>query len=143
MLDRVRVMHNRIAQRLAAAAALLSLAAASAATSGVWLRCRITGVMQPACCCPAADGADHAAPSPATAEAADCCDRVVTDVEQAPSEVASRAPAVAPALVVGPADVLRAGSSIAASTVRLEIEQTRAGPPDTRARLLSKSAFLI
>src|SRR6185369_7897674 len=80
MLDRVRVMHNRIAQRLAAAAALLSLAAASAATSGVWLRCRITGVMQPACCCPAADGADHAAPSPATAEAADCCDRVVTDV---------------------------------------------------------------
>jgi len=147
MLDRLRAMRTIIARRFivrrfAAATALLSLLAASTATGAVWLRCRITGVLQPACCCPAVDGADEAAPQPATAEAADCCDHVVTDVDQPPSELASRAPAVAPALVIAAADI--AGlSSITARIVDPAHEQSRAGPPSTRARLLSKSTFLI
>ncbi|HEY7370841.1 MAG TPA: hypothetical protein VIF57_01600 [Polyangia bacterium] len=136
-------MRTRIAHRLVAASALLSLLAVSAATGGVWLRCRITGVLRPACCCPAADGANDGAPTPATAESDDdCCDRIVTEVERAPSELASRAPALAPALVLVLADVADA-ASIVARPSRFTSDQSRAGPASTRTRLLAKSALLI
>ena len=156
-------MPSRIAQRLAAATALLSLLAVSAATGGVWLRCRITGVLRPACCCPGTQGAqgaqgaegaegpqgaqgtNDAAPTPPVAESDDdCCDRIVTEVEQTPSELASRAPtaAPAPALVLVLADAANAASA-AARPHRFASEPSRAGPPSTRSRLLSKSAFLI
>lgn len=143
MLGGPRAMHNRIARHLAAATALLSLLVASAATGGVLLRCRITGAVQPACCC-AAD-ADGQPAKPASVEAGDCCDRIVTDVEQTPSELAPRASDAPPALAALPADAADTGPAIAitARGGRLEDEQSRAGPPTTRARLLSKHAFLI
>ena len=141
-------MSSRIVQRLAAATALLSLLAVSAATGGVWLRGRITGVLRPACCCPGAEGAEganDAAPTPPVAESDDdCCDRIVTEVEQTPSELASRAPtaAPAPALVLVLADAADAASA-AADPDRFASAPSRAGPPSTRSRLLSKSAFFI
>jgi hypothetical protein len=136
-------MRHRIAHRLAAATALLSLLAVSAATGGVWLRCRITGVLRPACCCPGADGTNDVAPTPPAAKSDDdCCDRIVTEVEQTPSELAARAPAVAPALVVALA-ASAAPSSMVPRAGRFASEQSRAGPASTRTRLLAKSAFLI
>jgi len=140
MLDRARAMRNRIAHRLAAATTLLSVLAFSAATGAVWLRCRITGALLPACCCVDADQAT--APTPPTAQAADCCDRVVADVERAPTELTSREPLVAPLPAVALADAV-APSSPLPHAPRFAHEQSRAGPPTTRARLIAKSAFLI
>jgi len=145
MLERARVMRrstiHRAAHRLLAAAALLSLLVGSAATGGTWLRCRITGALLPDCCCPG-DAADEGKPAPATTEADDCCDRVVTSVDQTPSELASRDASVAPALLAFSTGAF-VSDAHAAKTTRSAREQPRAGPPTTRAFLLSKSTLLI
>lgn len=133
-------MPRRLFHRLFAATALLSLLAVSAATGGTWLRCRITGILLPNCCCPTADGADEGAPTPPTADADDCCDRVVTSVDQTPSEAPVPETLSLPAVTVAtsvPADAAADRPAPAAN------EQSRAGPLTARARLLSKQTFLI
>jgi hypothetical protein len=145
MLERARVMRrstiHRAAHRLLAVAALLSLVVGSAATGGTWLRCRTTGVLLPDCCCPG-DAADESKPSPATTEADDCCDRVVTSVDQTPSELASRDASVAPALVAFSTDAFVTAAHAVKATPSAG-EQPRAGPPTTRAFLLFKGTLLI
>jgi hypothetical protein len=145
MLERVRAMRHRIVQRLfqrfVAATAMLSVLVVSAATGGIWLRCRATGVLRAACCCPTADAAEGK-PVPAAVESDDCCDRVVTIVDQTPSEVAPPETLATPAIIVASIDAQDAAAS-AARGARSANEQSRAGPPTARARLLSKQSFLI
>ena len=108
-------MPRRLFHRLFAATALLSLLAVSAATGGTWL-------------------------TPTTADADDCCDRVVTSVDQTPSEVPVPETLSLPAVTVAtsvPADAAADRPAPAAN------EQSRAGPLTGRARLLSKQTFLI
>lgn len=130
------------AQRIFAAAALLTLIFASAATGGTWSRCRMTGVLLPVCCCPADDAAPDGQAPPASVEAGDCCDRVVTSVDQVPSEIAARDAIAAPALVVASNDTAVI-SARAESALRAGAELSRAGPPTRRGLLLSKSSLLI
>src|SRR5262245_39734869 len=140
MLDRVRAMPRRIVQRLVAATALLSLLVVSAATGDTRLRCRVTGLWLPDGACPMAD-ADDGAPAPATVNGDDCCDRIVTRVEQTPSETSAPETLLLPAITVATADA--ADGATAARGTSATNEQSRAGPPTARARLLSKQTFLI
>jgi|KBSMisStaDraftv2_1062788.scaffolds.fasta_scaffold1010730_2 hypothetical protein len=135
-------MGRRTAQRIFAAAALLTLIFASAATGGTWSRCRMTGVLLPVCCCPADAAADDGQLPPTSVEAGDCCERVVTSVDQGPSEIAARDTLAAPAVVVASNDTAVRGAG-AANILRGRIERSSAGPPSTRAFLLSKSSLLI
>jgi hypothetical protein len=148
MLDRARAMPRRIVQRFTrrftrrfvAATALLSLLVVSAATGDTRLRCRITGILLPDGSCPMAD-ADEGAPTPATADGDGCCDRVVTTVEQTPSETSAPETLSLPTIAVAAADP--ADVAAAARPAPGPNEQPRAGPPTARARLLSKQSFLI
>jgi len=133
-------MPRRILHRLIAATALLSLLVVSAATGSSRLRCRITGILLPDCCCPTAD-ADEGAPAPATVDGDNCCDRVVTSVEQTPSEASAPEALSLPTITVATAEP--ADSATAARLAAAVHEQPRAGPPTARARLLSKQTFLI
>jgi len=134
-------MGRRTAQRIFAAAALLTLIFASAATGGTWSRCRMTGVLLPICCCPADAPADDGQSPPARVEAGDCCERVVTSVDQAPSEIAARDVIETPAIFATAIDTADFYAHVA--NARRAGEQSRAGPPTTRAVLLSKSSLLI
>src|SRR5207249_5120144 len=91
MLDVIRAFSHSLRSRLFAAALMLPLVALATATSGVDLRCRITGEVLSACCCDGADGAAAKAEPPATVSQADCCDRLVRDVTAAPAELSARA----------------------------------------------------
>jgi len=133
-------MPRRILHRLIAATALLSLVVVSAATGGSRLRCRMTGMLLPEGVCPMAD-ADEGAPAPATVGGDDCCDRVVTTVEQTPSETSAPETLSLPTITVATADP--ADAATAARLAPAAHEQPRAGPPTARARLLSKQTFLI
>jgi hypothetical protein len=135
-------MCRSILHRLLAAAALLAVAVGSAATGGTWLRCRMTGAILPDCCCPADGAADEGKATPAAVQADDCCDRVITSVDQVPSEISSRDAVAGPALSVSPADTLLAAAP-ACTAARNRVERSRDGPPTTRAFLLSKSSLLL
>lgn len=130
--------------RIFAAALLLPLIAFATATSGNWLRCRMTGEMLSACCC----GSGEETPpvdSPPTVSEADCCDRVVQSVTPARAALTvamqvrpdqSAALDVIP--LVGPAtDIASARVAVRADT------RASIGPPTVRLRLVFKSAFLI
>jgi len=133
-------MPRRILHRLIAATALLSLLVVSAATGGSRLRCRMTGMLLPEGVCPMADAGDGI-PAPATAGGDDCCDRIVTSVEQTPSETTAPESPSLPTITVATADP--ADTAAAARLATAAHEQPRAGPPTARARLLSKQTFLI
>jgi hypothetical protein len=63
----------------------------------VMLRCRMDGVVRPACCCPAQDERKDTGP---VVEAQGCCDRQITANERPAVEAARRAePGMAPAAV--------------------------------------------
>lgn len=142
MLVGARAMRHRIVQRLVAATAMLSVLAVSAATGGSWLRCRLSGILMPDCCCPTADGAGDGTPTPVAVESDDCCDRVVTSVDQTPSEIATRETPSAPVFTLAFIDPTDA-TAFAVRLAPVANEQPRAGPPTARARLLSKQTFLI
>jgi hypothetical protein len=142
MLVGAYTMGHRIARRILAATALLSVVIAAAATGGTWLRCRMTGVLLPACCCPDDAAADEGTPAPVGVEADACCDRVVTSVDQVPSETASRYASSPPALSAWSIEMAVDGAQ-AGHAAGGRIEQSRAGPPTTRAFLLSKSSLLL
>jgi hypothetical protein len=144
MLDRIRATSNSLRMRLFAAVLLLPLVALATATSGVGLRCRITGEVTSACCCESADGAATKSPPVTTVSEADCCERVVRDVTTTPAELSTpsalpdqmrpivRVAFEVPALDLSPS-VLSSRSENRASTA----------PPSVRLRLVSKSAFLL
>jgi hypothetical protein len=145
MLDGIRSISHSLRTRLFAAALLLPLIALATATSGVGLRCRITGEMLSACCCDGGDSAATKALPVATVSEADCCDRVVRDVTTAPAEL-STTPSVLPdqttpvayvALEAPAVDLPSFGFSSRSES------RARVGPPTVLLRLVSKSSFLL
>ena len=145
MLDVIRSISHSLRTRLFAAALLLPLIALATATSGVGLRCRITGEMLSACCCDGADGAAAKAPPIATVSEADCCDRIVRDVTTAPAEL-SATPNALPDHETPVAHVaFQVQIDDPSPSVFLSRSEPRAsiGPPTVRLRLVSKSSFLI
>ena len=145
MLDVIRSISHSLRTRLFAAALLLPLIALATATSGVGLRCRITGEMLSVCCCDPGDSAATKAAPVATVSEADCCDRIVRDVTTAPAEL-STTPSVLPdqttpiAYVAVEAPAVDLSSSVFSS--RSET-RARVGPPTVLLRLVSKSSFLL
>jgi hypothetical protein len=145
MLGVIRSLSHSLRRRLFAAALLLPLIALATATSGVGLRCRITGETLSVCCCDGGDGAAAKAAPVAAASEADCCDRVVRDVTTAPAEL-STTPSVLPGQTTPIAYVPVEAPAVALpSFVLLSRSEIRAliGPPTVRLRLVSKSSFLI
>ena len=144
MLDLIRAISHSLRSRLFAAALLLPLIALATATSGVDLRCRITGEVLSACCCDGGDAAAAKSAPVATVSEADCCDRIVRDVTTAPAELS--APSALPDQTTPVAHLAFASSAIdLPPTVFSSRSETRAsiGPPTVRLRLVSKSSFLI
>ena len=145
MLEIIRAISHSLRARLFAAALLLPLIALATVTSGVGLRCRITGEMLSACCC---DGGDNAAAKTApvaTVSEADCCDRVVRDVTTAPAELTTT-PSVLPDQTTPIAHVaVEAPAVVLPSSVFSSRSETRArvGSPTVLLRLVSKSSFLL
>ena len=123
----------------------MPLVALATATSGVGLRCRLTGEMLSVCCCDGGESAAAKAAPVATASEADCCDRVVRDVTTAPAEL-STTPRVLPDQTTPVAYVALEAAVVdrspSAFSTRSET-RARIGPPTVRLRLVSKSSFLI
>jgi hypothetical protein len=145
MLDPIRSISHSLRTRLFAASLLLPLIALATATSGVGLRCRITGEVLSACCCEPGDSAATKAASVATVSEADCCDRVVRDVTTAPAELSTttsvlpdQTTPIAYVAVEGPAVALSSSGFSSRSETR-----ARVGPPTVLLRLVSKSSFLL
>ena len=144
MLDVIRSISHSLRTRLFAAALLLPLIALATATSGVGLRCRITGEMLSACCCDPGDSAATEAASVATVSEADCCDRVVRDMTTAPAELSTprvlpdHATPIAYVAVEAPAVDLSSSSFSSRSDTKARVR-----PPTVLLRLVSKSSFLL
>lgn len=144
MLDSIRAISHSLRTRLFAVVLLLPLVALATATSGVGLRCRITGEVLSACCCERPDSSATKAAPVATVSEADCCDRIVREVSTAPAEV-SATPDVLPdqtpvfrVALEGPAFAPPPSAFPSRSETRARI-----GPPTVLLRLVSKSSFLI
>jgi hypothetical protein len=140
-------MSRSAIRRLVSAALLLPLVTLSLATGGLWLRCRLTGAVARACCCPS-DGAQAVAtPEPARASEQDCCDRLMTQAEEMPVEpAAGPLPDDAPRLAWAGALPASAASADGPPSPRSLIARARSAPtspPAVRARLVAKSSFLI
>jgi hypothetical protein len=146
MLKLIKIMSRSLFTRLFAAALLLPLVALATATGGFGLRCRITGVVFSACCCPEDGGEAMKSEAVATVSPGDCCDRVVRDVTPALAELTakSRAPSDPPASMIVAAVVERSSGDFVSSSP-LSRTESRAGiaPPTVRFRLVAKSSFLI
>ena len=104
------------------------------------LRCRIDGLLRPACCCPTSEAPQAAGP---TVEAQDCCDREITGSARPVVEAARRAePGLLPAFALLPA-VTTAVADLPAGNRHVPTAQrygpAREGPP----LVLLKHAFLI
>ena len=117
-------------QKLVALAPLLLLAVYL--PGEMMMRCRMDGLLRPACCCPRAE------------QAQDCCDRVVSASEQRPVvEAARRAD---PASVAPTSLAIVVTSPVADSSPirRFDGYAQRYGPPrGGPAIVLAKHAFLI
>ena len=106
------------------------------------LRCRIDGLLRPACCCPAQEAQTPQDAGP-TAEAQDCCDREITGSTRPVVEAARRAePGLLPAFALLPSATatvaaLPAGDRDPPAAQRYG--PAREGPP----LVLLKHAFLI
>ena len=94
-----------LSRRLVAAALVAPLLVLAVSAWGfVGLRCRMTGMVSLATCCPVADAADDATPAQSTLSEPGCCDRVVVELTKPP---ASPSPSFAD-------DVVRAPRALAA-----------------------------
>ena len=144
MIEAIHAISHSLRTRLLAAMLLVPLVALAMVTSGVGLRCRITGEVTRACCCERGDGPAAASERLATVSQSGCCDRVVREVTLAPAEVIAASalpdqttPVARVAFAAPPADrarsVLSSRSDVSASI----------GPPTVRLRLVAKSTFLI
>jgi hypothetical protein len=106
------------------------------------LRCRIDGLLRPACCCPAQEAQAPQDTGP-TVEAQDCCDREITGSARPVVEAARRAePGLLPAIALRPSVTtavadLPAGDRFTPAAQRYG--PAREGPP----LVLLKHAFLI
>ncbi len=134
--------------RLFAAVLLLPLVALAAATGDVGLRCRMTGAVLGACCCPDTDGDATPANAEAKVSQGDCCDRIVREVSEAPAElVAPSRPLPSHTTAIAAVNFADAGAIIQqnASSLLSSRSPTQAshGHPTVRLRLVAKSAFLI
>jgi hypothetical protein len=145
MLALIRAMSRSLLTRLFAAVLLLPLVALATATSGVGLRCRITGEVLNACCCGDTGGDSVKADALATVSAADCCDRVVREVTPTTAEVSAPERLLPEHATPLPALALDVAAIAAESSPIRTRAESRAsiGPPTVRLRLLSKSTFLI
>jgi hypothetical protein len=145
MLKFTKTMSRSPLTRLFAAALLLPLVALATATSGVGLRCRITGVVFNVCCCGEDGGELVKAEAVATVSPGDCCDRVVRDVTPAFAELTAKSRPLSdpPAPVI--IDALQRSSGDVVSSPLTSRTESRAGiaPPTVRFRLVAKSSFLI
>ena len=151
MIATAKAMSASLRTRIFAAVLLFPLVALATATSGVGLRCRITGQVQgiDACCCDGAeDGADDdaaKAAAPATMSEADCCDRVVREVTPTTAELSAPErllPDDATPLTALALDVPTIAAASAPMRARADLRAS-VGPPTVRLRLLAKSTFLI
>ena len=106
------------------------------------MRCRIDGVLRPACCCPHAD-ADAAQNAAPVVKAQDCCASELS---------ASDRPAVEAARGADPGPVAWAWAATPVAAVAIEASPTRAAawaaqrygpPPGGPSIVLAKHAFLI
>jgi hypothetical protein len=145
MLAFIRAMSRSLQTRLFAAVLLLPLVALATATSGVGLRCRITGEVLDACCCGDAGDDDAKADAPSTISAADCCDRVVREVTPTTAEVSAPERWLPEHATPMPAFAANVPMIVAdTSPVRARPESRASlGPPTVILRLLAKSTFLI
>jgi hypothetical protein len=138
MIEGIRAISHGLRTRLFAAALLLPLMAVVTATSGVGLRCRITGEVSNACCC---DDATAQAATVATVTEAECCDRLVRDVTTAPAELSATQNHTTP--VVHVAFQVQIDAPSPSAFLSRSEARTSIGPPTVRLRLVSKSSFLI
>lgn len=104
------------------------------------LRCRIDGLLRPACCCPPSEAPQDAGPA---VEAQDCCDREITGGARPVVEAARRAePGLVPAFALLPAATATLAEVPAGDRLRPAAQRygpAREGPP----LVLLKHAFLI
>jgi hypothetical protein len=146
MLNLIKAMSRSPLTRLFAAALLVPLIAFATATSGFGLRCRITGIVFDACCCPA-DGVEALkAEAVTTVSSGDCCDRVVREVSPAVAELTANSRALSdPPAPVTVAALERSSADLVSAPpmARPEFSGGMAPPPTVRFRLVAKSAFLI
>jgi hypothetical protein len=134
-------MSRRLSARLAAAALLLPLLAFATATSGHWLRCRVTGVVVDACCC--GDEAETSTPTTTTVSEADCCDRVEHQVSPTVAELTAAETAAPDATAHAlPFDGV-ALEPVAAPARPRATARSSLGPPTSRLLLIAKSTLLI
>jgi hypothetical protein len=145
MLEVIRAFSHSLRTRLFAAALMLPLVALATATSGVDLRCRLTGEVLSACCCDGADGAAAKAEPVATVSRADCCDRLVRDVTTAPAELSATTGVLpAPTAQVATLAFERPSTGLDPSAFASHSEaRASIGHPTVLLRLISKSTFLI
>jgi hypothetical protein len=144
MLGQVSIMFPTLRTRIFAAALLVPLLALALQTSGVGLRCRLTGVVLDACCCGEMVEAAEAN-AVASVSAAQCCDRVVRDAVHAPAELSAKLvplSAPAPALIVAIFGSPPLGLVASPVVARADFKGG-VGPPTVRLRLVAKSSFLI
>jgi hypothetical protein len=106
----------------------------------VMVRCRMTGLLRPACCCPADEQPESAAPA---VKAADCCEREVGETARPVVQAAAPAePCFNPAAAL--AAVLPSLPLLSAPAARSDWALQRHGPPREGPPLvLLKHAFLI
>ncbi|HEX3696422.1 MAG TPA: hypothetical protein VH374_13650 [Polyangia bacterium] len=143
ILNLILALSHNLRARLLAAALLVPLLALATATSGMGLRCRLTGQVLSACCCDSGDDVAPTSPPIATVAQADCCDRVVQDASTVPAELSAMptAPSDQSALVVAfDVTALDRLPSVLASRSETSVST---GPPTVRLRLVAKSSFLI
>jgi hypothetical protein len=135
-------MSRRLSARLAAAALLLPLVAFATATSGHWLRCRVTGAVVDACCC--GDEAEAATPVTTTVSEGDCCDRVEHQVSPSVAELTAAETAApdATAHAIPPFEGVVQGPVSAPPQPRA-MARSSLGPPTSRLLLIAKSTLLI
>ena len=144
MLDLIRAFSHSLRRRFFAAALLLPLLAVAQATSGVGLRCRITGEMLSVCCCDGGDDVASKSAPVATVSEADCCDRIVRNVTTAPAELSAPSALPDQTTPVAHLALLVPAINLPPSVFSSRSEnRARIGPPTVRLRLVSKSSFLI
>jgi len=138
-------MFRSLRTRLFAAVLVLPLVALATTTSGVSFRCRITGVILPACCCAEGDAESAKAEFVATISSPGCCDLVFRNLTPAPAELSAKSQALSaqPTLVAIRAIEGTAEDPVSSSFASRAQAKDRIGPPTVRLRLVTKSAFLI
>jgi hypothetical protein len=141
MTDSMRVMFSRrfsAWQKVAALAPLLLLAVYL--PGQVMLRCRIDGLLRPACCCPQAVEARETGP---VVKAQDCCDREMT-ADQRSAAAPARTSAVDMTAAVSVTLPAAAVSVVLAEPAASAGAWQAHGPPRPGPRMvLLKRSFLI